>query len=187
MCLTLSDPEWLETRAAASTSVSPGRPTEECRRGRATATSRRHRTALQGPAVCAKRQSSPAELHAIPNTIPFDLTFVDRDDTVDTSPGRERIFARARPRAKGAVLPSAFERAHRRGDLELPLGAAGARELLIDARALRDDRVFRGARRQGYPAARGEWDLTEKRALTGERRLLEWQNGSGAAGRAASD
>ena len=38
-----------------------------------------------------------AELTAVLNTIPFDLTFVDKDDTVRYfTQGRERIFARNR-------------------------------------------------------------------------------------------
>jgi len=40
---------------------------------------------------------SPEELNAILNTIPFDLTFVDKNDTVQYfTQGRERIFARTR-------------------------------------------------------------------------------------------
>jgi len=40
---------------------------------------------------------SPAQLEAVLNAIPFDLTYVDADDTVQYfSEGRERIFARTR-------------------------------------------------------------------------------------------
>lgn len=40
---------------------------------------------------------TPTELNAILNSIPFDLTFVDKDDTVRYfTQGRERIFDRNR-------------------------------------------------------------------------------------------
>lgn len=125
---------------------------------------------------------TPAELTAILNTIPFDLTFVDRDDTVRYfTQGRERIFARTR-----AILGRKVQYCH-------PPSSVGVVNRILDAfRAGKKDRAHFWITMKGrfisieYFALRGEdgeylgclevsQDLTEKRGLQGERRILDWE------------
>lgn len=124
---------------------------------------------------------SPTELLAILSTIPFDLTFVDKDDTVRYfTQGRERIFARSR-----AILGRKVQYCH-------PPSSVGVVEQILDAfkTGARDHAAFwitmRGrfihieyyALRDPAGAYLGclevSQDLTEKRALSGEQRLLSW-------------
>lgn len=126
---------------------------------------------------------SPTELTAILNTIPFDLTFVDKDDTVRYfTQGRERIFQRNR-----AILGRKVQMCHPPKSVHIvekiledfKSGSQdqaafwinlGERFMHIEYYALRDGRG-------GYLGTlEVSQDLTEKRALTGERRLLSYDS-----------
>ena len=122
-----------------------------------------------------------AELTAILNTIPFDLTFVDRDDTVRYfTQGRERIFTRTR-----AILGRKVQYCHP------PSSVAVVERILKGFRSGERDSARFWIEMKGrfivieYFALRGpsgeylgclevSQDLTEKRALAGERRILDW-------------
>jgi len=124
---------------------------------------------------------TPAELAAILNTIPFDLTFVDRDDRVRYfTQGRERIFSRSR-----AILGREVQYCHPPGSVHV------VQRILDDFRSGTHDRAAFWITMKGrfihieYFALRdpkGEYlgclevsqDLTEKRALQGEQRLLSY-------------
>jgi hypothetical protein len=124
---------------------------------------------------------TPAELQAVLNTIPFDLTFVDRDDTVRYfTQGRERIFARNR-----AILGRKVQYCH-------PPKSVDVVERILDAfRAGRQDQArfwielggkfvcieyfaLRGERGEYLGCLEVSQNLTEKRALQGQQRLLSW-------------
>ncbi len=122
-----------------------------------------------------------AELNAILQTIPFDLTFVDRDDTVRYfTEGRERIFSRSR-----AIIGRKVQYCHP------PASVNVVQRILDDFHAGRHDRAAFWITLRGrfisieYVALRDRsgiylgclevsQDLTEKRALTGEQRLLSY-------------
>jgi DUF438 domain-containing protein len=124
---------------------------------------------------------TPAELQAILNTIPFDLTYVDKDDTVRYfTQGRERIFSRSR-----AILGRKVQYCHP------PKSVDVVQRILDDFRAGKQDHAqfwitLRGrflsieyfALRDANAAYLGclevSQDLTEKRALQGEQRLLSY-------------
>lgn len=124
---------------------------------------------------------TPDELTAILNTIPFDLTFVDRDDTVRYfTQGRERIFSRSR-----AILGRKVQFCHPPSSVKI------VEQILSDFHTGRHDRAAFWITLRGrfvhieYFALRdpeGSYlgclevsqDLTEKRALTGEQRLLDY-------------
>jgi hypothetical protein len=130
---------------------------------------------------------SVAELTAMLNTIPFDLTFVDKDDTVRFfTQGPERIFARTRailgrqvqychpPSSVHIVerILNAF-RSGEKSDAAFWIQMKG-RFLHIEYRALRDgEGNYLGCLEISQ-------DLTDKRALAGERRLLSWDEEGGA-------
>jgi DUF438 domain-containing protein len=124
---------------------------------------------------------TPAELTAILNTIPFDLTFVDRDDTVRYfTQGRERIFSRSR-----AILGRKVQYCHPPSSVHiveriLSDFKAGTEShasfwitmkgqfLSIEYFALRDDTgAYLGCLEVSQ-------NLTAKRALSGEQRLLNY-------------
>ena len=124
---------------------------------------------------------TPAELNAMLNTIPFDLTFVDKDDTVRYfTQGRERIFERSR-----AILGRKVQLCH-------PPSSVGIVQRIIDDfRAGRKDQApfwinlkgrfihieyfaLRDAAGNYLGVLEVSQDLTEKRALTGEQRLLSY-------------
>ena len=125
-----------------------------------------------------------SELEAILNTIPFDVTFVDADDTVRYfSHGRERIFARSKaiigrkvqfchpPKSVDTVQRilddfHAGRESHAHFWIEL-----GGRFLSIEYFALRDG----GGEYLGTIEV--SQDLTAKRALTGQSRLLNYVEG----------
>lgn len=130
------------------------------------------------------------ELTALLNTIPFDLTFVDRDDTVRFfTQGPERIFARTRailgrkvqychPPSSVHVVDRILEafRAGERSEAAFWIQMRG-RFVHIEYRALRDaDGAYLGCLEVSQ-------DLTGKRALQGERRLLSWEGEGGTDGR----
>lgn len=122
-----------------------------------------------------------AELTAILNTIPFDLTFVDKDDRVRYfTQGRERIFARSR-----AILGRKVQLCHP------PKSAHIVQQILDDFRSGKEDHAPFWINIKDrfisieYFALRDEdggyqgtlevsQDLTAKRALEGEQRLLEY-------------
>jgi DUF438 domain-containing protein len=130
---------------------------------------------------------TPAELFAIFSTVPVDLTFVDADDRVRFfTQGKERVFARSR-----AILGRKVQFCHP------PSSVHAVEEILSSFRAGTQDRAAFWIELRGrfvhieYLALRGaggeylgclevSQDLTEKRALQGERRLLEWSAPAGA-------
>lgn len=125
---------------------------------------------------------TPAELQAILNTIPFDLTFVGADDTVKYfTQGRERIFERNR-----AIIGRKVQMCHPPGSVHI------VQKIIDDFKAGRADHVPFWIELHGkfihieYYALRDEHgtylgtlevsqDLTDKRALTGEKRLLSYE------------
>ncbi|MBK8164895.1 MAG: DUF438 domain-containing protein [bacterium] len=122
-----------------------------------------------------------AQLQAVLNTIPFDITFVDADDTVRYfSEGRERIFARTR-----AIIGRKVEYCHP------PKSVAIVQQILADFRAGRQTHAQFWIELGGqflcieYFALHDEagiflgtlevsQDLTAKRVLTGQQRLLNY-------------
>jgi DUF438 domain-containing protein len=124
---------------------------------------------------------SVPELEAVLNSIPFDVTFVDAEDTVRYfSHGRERIFARSRailgrkvqfchpPKSVDTVQRilddfHSGKQSHAHFWIEL-----GGKFISIEYFALRDaDGVYLGTLEVSQ-------DLTSKRALTGQQRLLNY-------------
>lgn len=126
------------------------------------------------------------ELEAVLNTIPFDVTFVDAEDTVRYfSHGRERIFARSR-----AILGRKVQFCHP------PKSVETVQKILDDFHADRQNHAHFWIEMGGrfisieYFALRnadGDYlgtlevsqDLTKKRALKGEQRLLSYENEEG--------
>ncbi|HEQ98491.1 MAG TPA: DUF438 domain-containing protein [candidate division Zixibacteria bacterium] len=121
------------------------------------------------------------EINTILNTIPFDLTFVDKDDTVRYfTQGKERIFERSR-----AILGRQVQLCHP------PKSVHIVEKILEDFKSGKHDRAAFWIEMKGrfisieYYALRsreGEYqgvlevsqDLTEKRQLEGEQRLLNY-------------
>ncbi len=121
------------------------------------------------------------ELTAILNTIPFDLTFVDKDDTVRYfTQGRERIFDRNR-----AILGRKVQMCHPPNSVHIvqkilddfKSGAASRAPFWISLKG-RFIHIEYVALRDKHGAYLGtlevSQDLTEKRGLTGEQRLLSY-------------
>jgi uncharacterized protein len=124
---------------------------------------------------------TPTELTAILNSIPFDLTFVDKDDRVRYfTQGRERIFVRTR-----AILGRKVQLCHP------PSSVHVVERILEDFKSGRQSRAPFWINMKGkfihieYFALRdgdGNYlgtlevsqDLTEKRGLEGEQRLLAY-------------
>ena len=123
------------------------------------------------------------ELEAMLNSIPFDVTFVDADDTVRYfSHGQERIFARTRailgrkvqfchpPKSVDTVQRilddfHAGRQSHAHFWIEL-----GGKFISIEYFALREaDGAYLGTLEVSQ-------DLTKKRALTGQQRLLSYDD-----------
>jgi DUF438 domain-containing protein len=127
---------------------------------------------------------SAKELNAILNTLPVDLTFVDREDTVRYfTQGKERIFVRSR-----AILGRKVQQCHP------PASVHVVQQILDDFGSGRQDRAAFWINMQGkfihieYFAVRDEennylgalevsQDLSEKRNLKGEQRILNYQSG----------
>ncbi|PJA29032.1 MAG: DUF438 domain-containing protein [candidate division Zixibacteria bacterium CG_4_9_14_3_um_filter_46_8] len=121
------------------------------------------------------------ELNALLNTIPFDLTFVDQDDTVRYfTRGRERIFARSR-----AILGRKVQFCHPPASVHI------VEKIISDFKSGKEDRCAFWINMGGrfihieYYALRGKGgeylgtlevsqDLTGKRKLEGEQRLLSY-------------
>lgn len=124
---------------------------------------------------------TPDELNAILNSIPFDLTFVDKDDKVQYfTQGRERIFARTR-----AILGRDVKMCHPPSSVHI------VEKIIEDFRSGKEDRAPFWIEMQGkfisieYFALRDKegnylgtlevsQDLTEKRKLKGQQRLLSY-------------
>ena len=124
---------------------------------------------------------TPEELTAILNTIPFDLTFVDKDDTVRYfTQGRERIFDRNR-----AILGRKVQMCHPPDSVHI------VEKILADFKSGKETcapfwinlkgrfvhiEYFALRDKQGAYLGTLEvsQDLTEKRALSGEQRLLSY-------------
>ncbi len=120
------------------------------------------------------------ELTAILNTIPFDMTFIDKEDRVKYfTQGRERIFARSR-----AILGRNVRQCHP------PSSVHVVEKILENFKSGKEDRTSFWITLSDrfihieYFALRGEdgdylgtlevsQDLTEKRKLKGEQRLLQ--------------
>jgi uncharacterized protein len=123
------------------------------------------------------------DLIAVFSVLPFDLTFVDKDDTVRYfSPGKERIFDRSR-----AILGRKVQYCHP------PKSVHIVNQILKDFKAGKQDRARFWINMGGrliyicYYAVRDSQDsymgtlevtqdLTEVRALESERRLLEYDD-----------
>lgn len=121
------------------------------------------------------------ELTALLNTIPFDLTFVDKNDRVRFfTQGKERIFARNR-----AILGREVQKCHP------PSSVHVVEKILDDFKSGKQDKAAFWIQMNGrfiiieYFAMRNEkgkylgtlevsQDLTEKRKLEGEQRLLNY-------------
>jgi len=121
------------------------------------------------------------ELTAVLNTIPFDLTFVDKDDRVRFfTQGKERIFARNR-----AILGRLVQRCHP------PSSVHTVEKILDDFKSGKEDSAAFWINMAGkfihieYFAMRDKdnnylgtlevsQNLTEKRQLEGEQRLLDY-------------
>ncbi|HQH26234.1 MAG TPA: DUF438 domain-containing protein [Oligoflexia bacterium] len=134
-----------------------------------------------GKVKLATGSFTPEELTALLNTMPFDITFVDAEDRVRYfSQGRDRIFARNR-----AILGRNVRHCHPPGSVHI------VEKIIDDFRGGRQDRAAFWIELQGrfihieYFALRAQdgrylgvlevsQDLTEKRKLEGERRLLSY-------------
>ncbi len=129
-----------------------------------------------------------AQLEAVLSNIPFDITFVDEDDTVRFfSHGRERIFARSK-----AILGRKVQYCHP------PKSVDTVERILTDFKAGDQSRAAFWIQMGGkfisieYFALRDpggaylgtlevSQDLTAKRALEGDRRLLSYDDEEASA------
>jgi DUF438 domain-containing protein len=123
------------------------------------------------------------ELNAVLNSIPFDMTFVDKDDTVRYfTHGRERIFARNR-----AILGRKVQFCHPPSSVDI------VEQILDDFHSGKQDHAAFWINLGGrfihieYFALKNEkgeflgtlevtQDLTEKRKLEGDRRVLTYRD-----------
>lgn len=181
MCMdTLTDEEWYDIyRQSPEIGFCLYDPTDEWRPESVAETVE---TATEGDRIQLPSGSlTVEELNAILNTIPFDLTFVDKEDQVRYfTQGRERIFQRNR-----AILGRKVQMCHP------PSSVHVVQQILDDFRAGRADRAPFWINLRGrfihieYFALRDKegnylgtlevsQDLTEKRALQGEQRLLSY-------------
>jgi len=129
---------------------------------------------------------TPAQLRGMVDVLPLDLTFVDADDRVAFFSEGDRVF----PRPK-AVIGRKVQFCHP------PKSVHTVERILEDFKAGHQDQAAFWIQLHGrfvhirYFAVRGEdgaylgclelsQDLTELRALEGERRLLDYSDGAGA-------
>jgi DUF438 domain-containing protein len=186
MCLdTLDDTEWYEVQKGSDElGYCLVAPTERWAPEGAVPVEEQRQ---QGGAIQLPTGSfSMAQLEVILNTIPFDVTFVDADDTVRYfSHGKERIFARSRAiigrKVQFCHPPSSVDTVQRivddfrngrqeRAHFWITLGG---RFISIEYFALRDgEGTYLGTLEVSQ-------DLTEKRALEGDRRLLTYDDDAG--------
>ncbi|MBD3233749.1 MAG: DUF438 domain-containing protein [candidate division Zixibacteria bacterium] len=126
---------------------------------------------------------TPDELNAILNTIPFDLTFVDKDDNVRYfTQGKERIFSRSR-----AILGRRVQYCHPPSSVHI------VEQILDDFKSGKEEHCAFWINMKGrfihieYYALKDKnkdylgvlevsQDLTEKRKLEGEQRLLTYSD-----------
>ena len=138
------------------------------------------RPALEGRIAFETGELSPEEIEAIFNTLPVDITFVDKDDTVRYfNQARERIF----PRTK-AVIGRKVQQCHPQKSVHI------VERILEDFKAGRRDVAEFWIQYQGrfvhiryFPVRgrNGEYlgvievtqDITEIKKLEGEKRLLD--------------
>jgi DUF438 domain-containing protein len=124
---------------------------------------------------------TPTELNAILNTIPFDLTFVDKDDTVRYfTQGRERIFDRNRaiigrkvqmchPPSSVHIVQQILDDFHSGKQSQAPFWITlKGRFIHIEYFAMRDENG------EYLGTLEVSQDLTEKRSLEGDQRLLSY-------------
>jgi DUF438 domain-containing protein len=123
-----------------------------------------------------------AQLEAILNALPLDATFVDADDRVRYfTSGKDRVFTRSR-----AVLGRKVQFCHPPSSVDtvdriLEAFRAGTKDEAAFWIQLRGRfvhisyRALRGAGGEYLGCLEVTEDLTEKRALTGEQRLLSWE------------
>jgi uncharacterized protein len=135
-----------------------------------------------------------AQLEAVIGALPLDVTFVDADDRVRWfSHGTERVFARSK-----AVLGRQVQLCH-------PPSSVGTVERILEGfKAGARDRAAFWIQLRGkfvhieYRALRGKdggylgclevtQDLTEKRALSGEQRLLSWDGPQATSAQGSHD
>ena len=182
MCLdTLAEDEWVEiARQSQEYGYCLYDPPDTWRPPAAAQTSQEQ--ALETPRIKLPSGSLlPAELTAILNTIPFDLTFVDRNDTVRYfTQGRERIFSRSR-----AILGRKVQFCHPPSSVKI------VEKILADFHAGRQEHApfwielhgrFIHIEYFALKDAAGNYlgclevsqDLTGKRALQGQQRLLTY-------------
>lgn len=127
---------------------------------------------------------TPRELEAVLNTIPFDVTFVDAEDKVRYfSQGRERIFARSKaiigrmvqhchPPSSVDVVQKILDDFHSGAESHARFWIQlGGRFISIEYFALHDSHG------EYLGTLEVSQDLTEKRALTGQQRLLSYVKG----------
>ncbi len=182
MCLdTLSDTEWFDVaRQSGEYGYCLFDPTESWR-PEGVVPQEEQASGDSGRVRLPSGSFTPVELQAILNTIPFDLTYVDKDDTVRYfTQGRERIFSRSR-----AILGRKVQYCHP------PKSVDVVQRILDDFRAGREEHARFWITLRGrflsieYFALKdesGEYlgclevsqDLTEKRTLQGEQRLLSY-------------
>jgi DUF438 domain-containing protein len=143
----------------------------------------REETASAGRVRLPSGSFTTEELTTVLNTIPFDMTFVDKDDTVRYfTQGKERIFHRSR-----AILGRKVQLCHP------PSSVHTVQKIIDDFRAGRQDQASFWITLRGrfimieYYAlrdAKGNYqgtlevsqDLTEKKQLEGDRRLLKYDS-----------
>ena len=140
-------------------------------------------TAAQGKIKLPSGTFSVDELTTILNTLPVDMTFVDKDDTVRYfTQGKERIFDRNR-----TILGRKVQYCHPPSSVHI------VEQILQDFKSGKQDEANFWIQMKGqfiyirYFAMRDEngdylgtlevsQDLTELRKLDGERRILEYDN-----------
>jgi len=191
MCLdTLTEGEWYDVyRQSDEIGYCLFDPTAKWRPVDVTMVDIRPPVAPDGTVQLPSGALDVAQLTALLNTLPVDLTFVDADDTVRYfSQGQERIFDRNR-----AILGRQVQFCHP------PKSVHVVERILGDFKAGRQDRAAFWIEMHGrfihieYLALRDQagrylgclevsQDLTAKRALQGERRLLSYQ-GAAEVGR----
>lgn len=138
---------------------------------------------LGGKLQMATGSFNPEELTALLSVLPFDLTFVDKDDTVRYfTPGKNRIFDRSR-----AILGRKVQYCHP------PKSVHIVNRIVSDFKAGKQERACFWINAHGkmvyicYYAMRGPGgeymgtlevtqDISEIRELEGERRLLKYDN-----------
>ncbi len=121
------------------------------------------------------------ELELMLNSIPFDMTFVDRDDTVRYfTQGKERIFARSR-----AIIGRKVQHCHPPSSVDI------VQKILDDFHSGKEDHAafwitmkdkfihieyfaLRNEKREFLGTLEVSQDLTDKRKLQGEQRLLKY-------------